>query len=200
MRNYYNSINNLPIARFALIGETTSLKWLMFDEEEMIANEPLEDVYLKILTEYRDYTKTDTETDLSFSIQKQMLSIAIRYDQIKLACFVLQSDPCNTDAISVLKRFNYQIADDRCELEQVHEIGHRASNYQTQFETKKAELSRLISKNEAKAEKKVDFVDYVAELSMQLGRNIDYENMSVRQWIAFERALIKQQQKQAKNG
>ena len=200
MRNYYNSINDLPIARFALIGETTNLKWLMFDEEEMIANEPLEDVYLKILTEYRDYTKTDTETDLSFSIQKQMLSIAIRYDQIKLACFVLQSDPCNTDAISVLKRFNYQIADDRCELEQVHEIGHRASNYQTQFETKKAELSRLISKNEAKAEKKVDFVDYVAELSMQLGRNIDYENMSVRQWIAFERALIKQQQKQAKNG
>ena len=200
MRNYYNSINNLPIARFALIGETTSLKWLMFDEEETITNEPLEDVYLKILTEYRDYTKTDTETDLSFSIQKQMLSIAIRYDQIKLACFVLQSDPCNTDAISVLKRFNYQIADDRCELEQVHEIGHRASNYQTQFETKKAELSRLISKNEAKTEKKVDFIDYVAELSMQLGRNIDYENMSVRQWIAFERALIKQQQKQAKNG
>lgn len=200
MRNYYNSINNLPIARFALIGETTDLKWLMFDEEEMITNEPLEDVYLKILTEYRDYTKTDTETDLSFSIQKQMMSIAIRYDQIKLACFVLQTDPCNKDAITILKRFNYQIADDRCELEQVHEIGHRASNYQTQFETKKAELSRLISKKEAKAEKKVDFVDYVAELSMQLGRNIDYENMSVRQWIAFERALIKQQQKQAKNG
>ena len=200
MRNYYNSINDLPIARFALIGETTDLKWLMFDEEEMITNEPLEDVYLKILTEYRDYTKTDTETDLSFSIQKQMLSIAIRYDQIKLACFVLQTDPCNKDAIAVLKRFHYQNTDDRCELEQVHEIGHRASNYQTQFETKKAELSRLISKNEAKAEKKVDFVDYVAELSMQLGRNIDYETMSVRQWIAFERALIKQQQKQAKNG
>lgn len=200
MRNYYNSINNLPIARFALIGETTDLKWLMFDEEEMITNEPLEDVYLKILTEYRDYTKTDTETDISFSIQKQMLSIAIRYDQIKLACFVLQTDPCNHDAIAVLKRFNYQITDDRCELEQVHEIRHRASNYQTQFETKKAELSRLISKNEAKAEKKIDFVDYVAELSMQLGRNIDYENMTVRQWIAFERALIKQQQKQAKNG
>lgn len=200
MRNYYNSINNLPITRFALIGETTDLKWLMFDEEEMITNEPLEDVYLKILTEYRDYTKTDTETDLSFSIQKQMLSIALRYDQIKLACFVLQTDPCNKDAIAILKRFNYQIADDRCELEQVYEIGHRASNYQTQFETKKAELSRLISKKEAKAEKKVDFVDYVAELSMQLGRNIDYENMSVRQWIAFERALIKQQQKQAKNG
>lgn len=200
MRNYYNSINNLPIARFTLIGETTDLKWLMFDEEEMITNEPLEDVYLKILTEYRDYTKTDTETDLSFSIQKQMLSIAIRYDQIKLACFVLQTDPCNHDAIAVLKRFHYQITDDRCELEQVHEIRHRASNYQTQFETKKAELSRLISKNEAKAEKKIDFVDYVAELSMQLGRNIDYENMNVRQWISFERALIKQQQKQAKNG
>ena len=200
MRNYYNSINNLPIARFALIGETTDLKWLMFDEEEMITNEPLEDVYLKILTEYRDYTKTDTETDLSFSIQKQMLSIALRYDQIKLACFVLQTDPCNKDAIDVLKRFNYQITDDRCELEQVHEIGHRASNYQTQFETKKAELSRLISKNESKAEKKVDFVDYVAYLILQLGRNIDYETMSVRQWIAFERALIKQQQKQAKNG
>lgn len=200
MRNYYNSINNLPIARFAMIGETTDLKWLMFDEEEQIKSEPLEAVYLKILTEYRDYTKTDTETDLSFSIQKQMLSIAMRYDQIKLACFVLQSDPCNNEAISVLKRFHYQITDDRCELEQVFEILHRASNYQTQFESKKFELSRLTTKNESKAEKHVDFVDYVAELSMQLGRNIDYENMTVRQWIAFERALIKQQQKMKANG
>ena len=199
-QSYFNSIRNLPIERFALISETSDLRWLMFDPDEFTPKVNLDEVYLRILEEYRAETKQDESSSLGFSIQRQMLQIAIKYDCIKMACFVLELDPCNDEAIKILRNAGYTITNDRCELEQVFEILHRASNYRTKLEEKRIELDRFNEVESKKEQRSQSFVDYVAELAMQLGRDIDYKNMTVREWIAFERALIKNQENRAKNG
>lgn len=197
MLNYYNSIDNCLMWRFALVAERNDLNWLLRDEDEPNKTN-LEPIYQKIVGEYAKITNTETPNTPILGIKKQILGFKIKHDIVKLACFALKNDPCNVEAIEILRKEGYVVDADRCEIEQVYEILHQATNLITKWHIKDAELDALIKKDINKSAKDIDFVDYVAELSMQLGREINYKDMTIRQWVAFERALIKNQQNKAK--
>jgi len=197
MLKYYNSVDNCPVERFSKVSETNDLMWLLRDEEEPNKTD-LEPIYLKIIGEYQALTQKQGDSFHVLSIKKQILSFQIKHDIVKLACFALKNDPCNPEAIDILRKEGYAIDADRCEIEQVYEILHKATNLITKWKIKEAELDVLIKTDEDKANKAIDFVDYVAELSVQLGREINYKDMTIRQWVAFERALIKNQKEKSK--
>ena len=197
MLKYYNSIDNCLMWRFALVAERNDLNWLLRDEEEPNKID-LEPIYQKIVGEYAKITSSENQNNIILSTKKQILSLLIKHDIVKLACFALKNDPCNPEAIDILRKEGYVIYADRCEIEQVYEILHKATNLITKWKIKEAELDALIKTDEDKANKAIDFVDYVADLSVQLGREINYKDMTIRQWIAFERALIKNQKEKSK--
>ena len=196
MLNYYNSIDNLPIARFVKISETGSLDWLKHYEDDNVDSAVLELVYAKILTEYRDATVNLGNNSLILGIQKQILALQLKHDIIKMACFNLEF--CyNEESIKILEKYGYKISSDRSIAEQLHEIAYKASNLKTKWMHKQTEINDIANRQSGSD---MTFDQYVWKISDRKGYQLDTEQISVRKWIAMEINLINESKEQQNGG
>lgn len=105
---YYNSIDNLPIFNFNKIGETNDLRYLLRDETANVSDLELEDVYHKIITEYRDATAKFGDNSLILDVQKQILSLKTKYTILKLCIFNANFD-FDSESIKTIEDYGYKI-------------------------------------------------------------------------------------------
>lgn len=198
MLKYFNSLDNCPIWNFNKIAETGDLRYLLRDYDDSLKGCDLDAVYLKLTNDYRNLKRNNDDAYLLISIQKQIISLQIKHDAIKLACFNLQIEPCNEKMHQVLKQHGYTIDPERSEAEQLYEIGHRASNLVTKWKEKELQYNEMIKVSETEPTQSFD--EYVVRLENKLGRELDTKKISVNKWLALQTVLIDEQNKQTTNG